>query len=559
MLPLFTMAQNNSKSKKNDTAKINLNFIIENDWQPSISDAIRLTVNPDNDDTTKLDKKIEYTIINKTVAAPYKIKPIIPVTIGKLPVPKLQKGMVRIMGGTLKSFLADANYHSEYNRDKSWGIILNHNSMQGNIYDDVKSGFSNNSCLLYGKKMTSKHTFSANVTYNRDAFHYYGFLPNEFNLSKADIQQVYNRAALSFLYAKSKIDSNNLSFYNAGIKYAFFNGLKTNIVENNVELSALVGTFIKSEQIKIPTKLSITTHNLNNKDYAGGIFSIKPNITTIQGNFKITLGAGMSAAADTFASFVFYPVADIQYYIANSTLVLYAGSDGGINKISHDRLSNNNPYIGYNTPIDYSYEKWQLYAGTKIKLWHGFSCRLNATYKKIENMPFFTIDTCLAITPDGIVNNTTSTYNIFTAILDTAMVLQTSAEFAFSHKNLNILLKGTYFNYQLENSAYPFHKPDYEVRTTVKYAFKEKLFIKGDVFVLGRQYVKYLNATKHQGLLINSRLKEIIDGSIGIEYAYSSQLSAYIQANNVASMQYYRWNNYQAYRFSILGGISFCF
>ncbi|MFT5970125.1 MAG: outer membrane receptor protein involved in Fe transport, partial [Flavobacteriales bacterium] len=50
-----------------------------------------------------------------------------------------------------------------------------------------------------------------------------------------------------------------------------------------------------------------------------------------------------------------------------------------------------------------------------------------------------------------------------------------------------------------------------------------------------------------------------IDGNLGLEYRYSNNLTAFINANNLLGNNYNLWEGYQSQAFNILGGFTYKF
>ena len=60
----------------------------------------------------------------------------------------------------------------------------------------------------------------------------------------------------------------------------------------------------------------------------------------------------------------------------------------------------------------------------------------------------------------------------------------------------------------------------------------------------------------------NQYVKElgfILDINLGIEYKYTKRISAFLQFNNIASQQYYRWSDYPVLGLQVMGGVTFKF
>jgi hypothetical protein len=54
-------------------------------------------------------------------------------------------------------------------------------------------------------------------------------------------------------------------------------------------------------------------------------------------------------------------------------------------------------------------------------------------------------------------------------------------------------------------------------------------------------------------------LKGTVDVNAGLEYRYTKRLSLFLQLNNIAALEYNKWNKYPTQRFNLLGGLTYVF
>ena len=66
------------------------------------------------------------------------------------------------------------------------------------------------------------------------------------------------------------------------------------------------------------------------------------------------------------------------------------------------------------------------------------------------------------------------------------------------------------------------------------------------------------NVFKENGKFIKD-LGLIVDGNIGAEFRYTDRISGFLQINNVAAQQYFRWYNYPVQALQIMGGVTIRF
>jgi outer membrane cobalamin receptor len=141
-------------------------------------------------------------------------------------------------------------------------------------------------------------------------------------------------------------------------------------------------------------------------------------------------------------------------------------------------------------------------------------------------------------------------------VYDNGSILKWGGEISLRQSdNLSFVLKGNYYQYQLDSLAAPWHKPGWDLNLTARYAWKNKLMVKADVFVFGKYSVPEPDP-------IIGKVKEIsglVDVNLAAEYRITSWMSVFGQINNLLSDQYYVWQNYPMQRINFIAGLSWIF
>ena len=95
------------------------------------------------------------------------------------------------------------------------------------------------------------------------------------------------------------------------------------------------------------------------------------------------------------------------------------------------------------------------------------------------------------------------------------------------------------------------------------YDLSDKILVRLDVFVLGKQYAKiYTTTATTEGIITTPEAKELgglVDVNVGFEYRYTKKLSAFINFMNIGSVEYEKYQDYATQRFNILGGLTYSF
>jgi hypothetical protein len=146
--------------------------------------------------------------------------------------------------------------------------------------------------------------------------------------------------------------------------------------------------------------------------------------------------------------------------------------------------------------------------------------------------------------------------NRFSPVYDNGSILTMGGEVSLRQSdNLSFILKGNYYQYTLDSLPSPWHKPSWDLNFTTRYAWKQKLFIKAELFLLGG-----CNVPEPDPLLGQVRkLDGLIDINLGAEYKFNNWLSGFAQVNNLISDKYFIWQNYPMQGINFLAGLAWTF
>jgi hypothetical protein len=195
-------------------------------------------------------------------------------------------------------------------------------------------------------------------------------------------------------------------------------------------------------------------------------------------------------------------------------------------------------------------EKLQLYGGIRGQASKHISFNLKGMKYTNEYQPLFVVDTTIALR------------NQFTVVYDKLTATQYSAQIAYENRDkLKILLNAQYADYTTKEELQAWQLPQFEAKLTVNYNLQQKIIAYATLFYVGKRYARItetLNTTEGIITVFNAQtLKSYIDANIGFEYRYTKRLSAYINFTNIAASQYYKWQQYKAQGFGILGGLTY--
>ena len=93
-------------------------FIVVSEFQPILTDAVKIKDNPDLTDTTKMDIDVKYSTLKKTIQSQLDVESIKPARIKGEPLVRLYKHYLKLGIGMYTTPLAE--YHFMSKRNKKW-------------------------------------------------------------------------------------------------------------------------------------------------------------------------------------------------------------------------------------------------------------------------------------------------------------------------------------------------------------------------------------------------------------------------------------------------------
>ena len=546
-------AQNNTKrSSSNDTLKSDV--VVVRAYDPTVSDANKISISPKIEDSAKVDVKFNYYINAEKADAEFDVMPIKAAKILPEPLKKLYHSNITAGFGNYLTPYGEYSYNSLRSKLHNYSVHLKHLSSAGKLkldgYDEsVFAGYSNNLAEINSKHFVNRNsTVTTGAYFNRDVYHNYGFLVNTLpeNIdsmpAKDDYRQRYWSAGANIRYMSNNVDSNHFNF-NTGINYNYLENLqKAN--QHTFEFDGNFNQFHKSEMLG--GDIFVGTYRFKQDSLANMRVNIgiKPFIKV--GNKKWLVKAGLDVVADTYnedVQYFFYPNVQFQYNIVETFLTPYIGVFGKREVNDYSKIIKENPYISENLSVSNTNNLFIGDAGLRGKVSKCLSYNLGVNYAIINGMYFF-------------VNDTTTKYdNTFAVEYDNVELTTFKAEvFWAKTKKLNFALKGEYFQYKMDSLLKPWHKPEYEITLTTRYNLRDKILVNFDVFAISERFAKDFYNPETP-----IKLGGTIDVNLGIEYRYNKLISAFVKLNNIGAVKYYKFNQYPTQRFNAMVGLSYSF
>ncbi|NTW32764.1 MAG: hypothetical protein HGB12_09090 [Bacteroidetes bacterium] len=532
--------------------------VIVDAYKPTISDAFKMNENPQIVDPVVEKLNFTYSISPKLQSTYFAVEPVKPAKMVGEPLTKFYKSYVKAGFGTKITPLAEFYLGTLRSTNQSVGIYFKHLSSSGKIKNYGYPGFSDNNAGIQGQKFYKNHTLSAVVDYKRNVVHYYGFKPFDFVSipdanNKDSIKQRFSKIGGQLKFFSTYIDSTKLNhsfavkyfnlsdLFDATEDYIGFNGE----IDKNI---SVLGKSVHRQNIGLNADVDYyrDVNKINSSN--GGVVRLTPHFSAAYNVLKFNLGVNASIKACDNSLLYVYPDVNFSINIYDNIFILYGAFTGEMKRNNIIDLSVENPFINTSLPIDFSNTKTKVAGGFKGSISSNISFNAHLSRSVVNNMPLFINDT------------TTTLNNKFTVIYDNAEIINTGAEITYQKaEKIKIILSSDYYHYYMSNELEAWHKPYVDVKFSFNYNLKNKIIVKTEVYALSSSKAKtYItNGFNPTPTVSSINLKGTVDFNLGLEYRYSKILSGFVNFNNIGAVRYQRWNNYPAFGFTALAGITY--
>ena len=523
-------------------------------YKPTISDAYRLTISP-RIATSQMDKPaFSYTI----QSTPFKIniqpKNIKPVSIVGEPLSKLHRNFIKAGFGNYRTPYIEFFAHSLRSKKRSLGVHLKHLS-SGDLKNHPNSSQSDSEIDITSTKYLKNHDLHGDLFFKRNVVHHYGIdksFSENYDITKEFLKQRFITAGADVGFSSRYLQSSKLN-HSLNFKYYYlFDMFKSS--EHNGKIKADINhdvkifRVIKKQNLGFDTQLDLYRNKDTLNTNTGSVLTFKPYFSTSFNEYSFFVGIKTSIQLDSISKAHFYPLAEVKLSIIPEIFKAWLGFSGEIYKNNTRSFSTENPFIISTIPLEYTNNTFKLYGGVSSRIGKFIDVKLSLDGSTINNLPLFVNDTSTQQNHD--------LYNQFTVVYDAAKLFHGKAEVIFQDAGKYSFIVGAeLFKYDVEAELEAWHKPLYNISFMGQYNIQDKFIIDGGFVVYGKSYAR----TFQEGKVIPKQLDGFIDINLALEYRYSQQLSGFINMNNIANVEYFRWNNYASQRFNLLIGVMYSF
>ena len=515
---------------------INRSLILVRPYEPSVSDAQKITTLPNLKDSFSIKPSFDYTIRSRRIDTRFDVSPIAPAKLQPLPQPKLHHGYVKLGVGTLPNVLGEVAFNTVRNKDYAAGALLKLDAANGKVkldddMDKVFAGYNDLSAKVFAQKFFHSSILYGELGASGQTVFNYGFDTKAVDKTGASIDTSFAKGDIRKRYFFADA--------NIGIRSSHF---KTEKLNYDVQLG-YQSAHNKLEEIYVPhpksddngkVKFNENAVNikaqLDNNMFGGNvnlnIFNRSEAFDSLRNNFaadinpwftldndSVRMHIGMRVALykedDGNVQIKLFPKIEFQFTLLKDIFIPFVGIDGYLRPNTYRSLVTENPFITPGLSVGITKTKWQIYAGLKGTLTSKLSYYLRADFYNSDDEFFFVNDTSYS-----------RLQNHFTVVTDEMNTLSFKGELFYNPvENIDLGFKATYFGiYDPTKEDKAWHKPKYTLEFLAKYNLRNKIIASFDIISIGKRYAKAFYPIDEDQFYT---LKSATAFNLGVEYRYT--------------------------------------
>jgi hypothetical protein len=520
---------------------------IEGAFQPSIKDFEKQFVKPQIPETNFPKPDTSISRIERKIGHRSELEVLSPLAFRKGRRDEGYSNFLMAGMGSRLSPLFLYGHSSAISRDTRFGLLLSHQSSWTDVPDYAPSDFMNNQFGLSLDHNLDNHKLKTSLYYQMDNYRYYGFRLADYPsvaVDKADLKQSYQNIgfAADLFSTEQKMGYLNHAI---GLKYNYlFNADQTQ--EHQAELNGNISRtfdwfdFEGEQALGADVKASFFNNNDSLLNKSAFLISALPYLRLKGSFYQLNLGLRVDYQPDLNTALWWYPVIRGNLYLLDKKLEFYAGTDGGINRISFKALSDENPWINPIVPLAWENKLFTFDAGLRAAITSDLDVHLGIRFEETDNSGFFIIDTLQPFR------------NSFTVVYDGMRRFNFVAEASWKPVDKWRFEASFKWNqYDTDSIMAAWHKPSFDFGLDAKWLVTKQFSVNGGMIIRGSQSVPaYIN-----GIETVEKLDGIADLNLGADYKFTNTLSAYVSFENLLNQNHFIYQHYPVYGFEASAGI----
>ncbi len=573
-----------SGNAQKDSTKLNQQVEVIKAYKPSVSNAQKMNLLPDINDTTKFRPDLNYKTIGHPINSGFRPTDVRAYDQYRREINYPGYGKISGGIGSYQTPFLDFYLSNPNSQNGSLGVQFNHLSSQGSLQlkggSRVDAPFSYNKALVFGSYVLEGVTISSELSYRRDMNRFYGYpqaIPA--NISTDDFTKYFGQDQLNQygyfdLAVKNNAASKALLKFNSGVKLGYFS-TSSGQLEKEISVRGNFiydfGTFtgkLKAafEHFNTDKVTAIPDLLLPTFSRASSWLQLAPSINYQTEYLTLEGGLNLYAVSDdpNGTTLKLYPKAQFLYHSPGNKLIFHIGIDGFLQNNSYAKIAEENRWINPTLKVEPSNHMNVLSAGVKGKITAQLAYDLGLKYSKTVDQYFYVT---LVENKSGKASPELKdlTYNnAFDVEYDNLSTVDFSGNLTYTSSNLFMILSGHFYNYQSNNLEKAPYQPDFTLDATTNIKVTDKIRATADFFLTGPRNImlKFYHpiwASSTPPPPIYLQTDAMLDVNIGAKYLFNKNLDFFGKIENLLNRMDEPWYGYtvQGLRFKV--GASFSF
>jgi len=570
----FAVAQNAQPQKE---STVNQTVTVVREYNPTVSDALKMESMPTLDDTTSYHPVFNYSILSRAFETNNDIEQISPARMAADEQPLLTNSLARLGIGGYNTVYGELNYNITQSKLYALGLSLSHTSSMGEVVleDDsrVSAPFHDTYASIGFKRFFSQVTLSAGMNFKHNLYDYYGYqtlnalTPYQLNngtvLVTGDDLLVDKNQRISQFDMGLGVSGNNTDVtkarWNTWLNFSTF-GNKTGVTQNKIDITG--STIVPINDLNFILDGQISSYKVNVPDSIGPMYTFSEKQISLisllprvgikfnSGNAELGMLISNEMGRDS-KEFRVAPHLTANLTVVEGIVSLFGGLTGHLNMNDDASMLTENPYLSSDVHVKSSFHGMNLFGGIKGNFSSSTSFSARVDYSAFNDEHFFVNRQYLQ---SPVITDSIYSYsNLFDVVYDSGTLLEVSGELITKPSDdLSLRLFAKYSGWNLNDLAYAWQKPETEASFSGTYQVNRNLSVDATINLLGKRYAYIPNSEA-------KKMDSMVDINLGGTYKFSSGWSFWGRINNLAAAKYERWNGYPTQRFNGMVGATYSF
>ncbi len=516
-------------------------------YKPVLADAVKIRRSPNLNDTKPFNPQVKYDLIDKRLELNSGIRELEAQKLAEEIAEQRKNNFAKLGFGNLGTGLAQLNIATGQDPALQAGFNFNHLSMSGK---ENQQKISKQSLSGYGRSIGDVLALEGKLGYDRLGTYFYGTDPMGSFLNLNPQKQRFNHFnAEGLLFNRTDADDETSFSYAAKASGYIFNNV-FNGKENAIVISGGLGKDLNKFHLGANVAVDITTSKDSAYSFNNNLFKLNPYIKIQTEVLKLTGGINYVNEFGNNQRIHIFPAISLDFMLIKNYLTIFGNFGGNVEKTTLKGLSDENPYINQNVLLKNTVDKIDVSGGIRGTFAPNVGYKAMVNYKTIGDLSYFVNDS----TERNKFNVAYMTGNTNVIGFDGELNISFSEAFNLDSK---ISIK----QYDNDNEDHAWLRPGFTLQSTASFKIVDKVKISGDLLFQGETKAKIFDIPSNfpASTYTVKTMKAFADISVGADYQYNKQISAFFRVNNILGNDYQRLPYYNNYGINILGGVSYGF